>query len=255
MDAPPEVVWRALTEAEELRRWFPLDARVMPGEGGRVWLSWGPGVEGEAPIHIWEPPRRFGWTEGQEGQPGALAVDFHVEGRGGRTVVRLVHSGFGASADWDDYYDAVEGGWTYFLFNLRWHLERHRDTPRDLVWVRRPTTRTVEEVWGALLGAEGLGVMEKGLEPEEETYRLSLPDVGRLEGRTVFVRAPRNFAGTIPELGDALLFIEMEMGGERWHCGVWLSTWGLTGERVAELRRALAGAVGRMLPAPADAAR
>jgi uncharacterized protein YndB with AHSA1/START domain len=36
-----EDVWRALTDPQELRRWFPLDATVTPGEGGRMFLSWG----------------------------------------------------------------------------------------------------------------------------------------------------------------------------------------------------------------------
>jgi uncharacterized protein YndB with AHSA1/START domain len=37
--APPEAVWNALTDPEELKRWFPLDARVKPGPGGEIFLS------------------------------------------------------------------------------------------------------------------------------------------------------------------------------------------------------------------------
>lgn len=36
IEAPIERVWRALTEAAELERWFPLEARVEPGEGGSI---------------------------------------------------------------------------------------------------------------------------------------------------------------------------------------------------------------------------
>ena len=39
IDATPEEVWRALTDAGELMRWFPLQARVTPGKGGSVF--WG----------------------------------------------------------------------------------------------------------------------------------------------------------------------------------------------------------------------
>jgi uncharacterized protein YndB with AHSA1/START domain len=43
INATPENVWRALTGAGELMRWFPLQARVTPGTGGqtgvRVWLT------------------------------------------------------------------------------------------------------------------------------------------------------------------------------------------------------------------------
>jgi len=37
--APPEAVWKALTDPEELKRWFTLDAPVKPGPGGEIFLS------------------------------------------------------------------------------------------------------------------------------------------------------------------------------------------------------------------------
>jgi uncharacterized protein YndB with AHSA1/START domain len=40
---PIEEVWKALTDANELARWFPLEARVTPGLGGKIFVSWGPG--------------------------------------------------------------------------------------------------------------------------------------------------------------------------------------------------------------------
>jgi hypothetical protein len=63
INAPAEVVWKALADAEELTRWFPLQARVTPGLGGSVWISWGPPYEGEAKIEIWEPNRRLRLVE------------------------------------------------------------------------------------------------------------------------------------------------------------------------------------------------
>jgi uncharacterized protein YndB with AHSA1/START domain len=57
LDAPLEAVWKALTDGEELSLWFPLPARVTPGAGGSVWMSWGPLWEGEAKIEIREPNR------------------------------------------------------------------------------------------------------------------------------------------------------------------------------------------------------
>ncbi len=40
IDAPVRDVWRALTDADELMRWFPLEARAEPGEGGSIWMRW-----------------------------------------------------------------------------------------------------------------------------------------------------------------------------------------------------------------------
>ena len=55
--ATPAEVWRALTEAEELVRWFPLQARVTPGAGGTMFWSWGDTGDWETRIDAWEPGR------------------------------------------------------------------------------------------------------------------------------------------------------------------------------------------------------
>jgi uncharacterized protein YndB with AHSA1/START domain len=52
--APVEAVWKALTQSEELKRWFPLEAQATPGEGGKITLSWGPGFEGTSQIEAWD---------------------------------------------------------------------------------------------------------------------------------------------------------------------------------------------------------
>ena len=93
VNAPANAVWRALTEAEELTRWFPPVARVVPGAGGSMFLSWGDGVEGSGLIEIWEPNRRLRVIE------SAGAVDYLIEAQGEVTVLRIVHSGFGADDD------------------------------------------------------------------------------------------------------------------------------------------------------------
>ena len=234
ISADPGTVWKALTDPEELKRWFPLDARVEPGGGGRVWLSWGPGAEGEAPIHIWDEPRRFGWTEeypGEGSTPVRMMVDFHVEGKRGRTVVRLVQSGFGASADWDEMYDALKDGWTYFLFNLKHYLERHAGSPRRMVWARRKTDRTRDDQWSRLVGA-GTLVEVEDLRPDADC-RLVLDSAWA--GTVLSSRTGYHLAATVPELNEGLLLVELEGA----HVGVWLSTYGLEADRVAQLQRGM----------------
>ena len=251
IDARTEAVWKAISEGEEIRRWFAPEARVTPGVGGSIWLSWGGGVEGEGTIDIWEPGRRLRWLEswGSDGEteaseepsPGVIqtAVDFHIETRGGSTVVRLVHSGFSASADWDEYYDATLAGWTYFLWNLAFYLERHFGTPRTMVSERRPTTRAFEDVWSELLGPSGLAV--EGLETLTAGDRLALTVGDRSFGGDVkYVRYPRNLAATLQELNDALLFVEMEpSGGEAWSCGVWISAYGVDAHETSAVQAQL----------------
>ena len=63
--ASPEHVWKALTDAEELTRWFPLESDVQPGQGGKITLGWGPDLHGECPIRAWEPNKHLqtGWLD------------------------------------------------------------------------------------------------------------------------------------------------------------------------------------------------
>jgi uncharacterized protein YndB with AHSA1/START domain len=235
IDAPPDVVWKALTEADELIRWFPVEARVQAGLGGRVWLSWGPGVEGEAPITAWEPNRRFGWTETRG--PVKLAIDFHLEASGGPTVVRLVQSGFGDGAEWDDEFHMTEGGWSYFVEHLRWYLERHRGTPRDLVSFREAVPMPRPEAFERLLAALGLPVEGGGrTEAAPVPYETVTPSGDRLSGTVVAASPGTGQLGfTIREIGDAIAFIETEPhpGGSR--PAFWLSTYGLGG-RLQEVK-------------------
>src|SRR5215470_3717550 len=88
-------LWKALTEAAEIQRWFAPEVRVTPGEGGSMWISWGEGIEGEAQIVAWEPGRRLVTRMGER------TVEYIIESNGAETVLRLVHSGFGPDASFD----------------------------------------------------------------------------------------------------------------------------------------------------------
>jgi uncharacterized protein YndB with AHSA1/START domain len=126
IEAAPEAVWEALTEGEKLTRWFAPEAAVTPGLGGRIRLSWGPGMEGEAPITGWEPGRRLAWTE-RGGSDAEVEVEFLLEpAGGGKTEVRLTQRGAVTAA--------AAGGWQCFLRLLRLDLEKHRGLEARHVW-------------------------------------------------------------------------------------------------------------------------
>lgn len=228
VDVSPEEVWEVLTTGPGLERWFPLEAKVEPEES--IWLSWGPGSEGRAPIRIWDPPRRFGWTESygedEDGRPMEVAVDFHVEGRSGETVVRLVHSGFSTSADWDDMFDAVKDGWRYFLFNLAFYFRHHAGRDRRMVWRRQPTELSREDAWSRLREAE---LVADG--PGEATLRLA----GDQPAAGVSARPGYHYAAVLPELGASLWFVELE--GR--HVGFWLSVYDEDRDDIGVLQTAL----------------
>ena len=47
IDAPIEEVWKAITEAEAIARWFAPKMTVEPGAGGFVLADFGPGMESQ----------------------------------------------------------------------------------------------------------------------------------------------------------------------------------------------------------------
>jgi uncharacterized protein YndB with AHSA1/START domain len=126
LNAPPERVFRALTDPDELIRWFMDAARLDLRPGGAlhfVWKGYGP-VDGRV-LDV-APPHRFvfAWSEGPELGETTIAIDLSAEGGG--TRLRLVHTGFGASGDWDRVYVDTDGGWTEELEHLRLWLEEGR---------------------------------------------------------------------------------------------------------------------------------
>jgi uncharacterized protein YndB with AHSA1/START domain len=224
IEASPEAVWEALTTKEGLESWFPLEAAVEPGVGGSITLSWGPGVEGTAPIGTWEEGRRLVWIEGGSDDPAAVpvAVDFQIEGRSGKTVVRLVHSGFQATDDWGEFADHLDSGWRYFLFNLKHYLEHHAGQTRRMVWRRVPVTIDRDLFWQRLRSKDGL-VRSNGPDVPPTSVELWTGEPARL----VQVTPSIHLAAAVPDWNDGLLFVELEPGRERFHIGVWLSLYGV----------------------------
>ena len=242
IDATLEEVWHALTTGEGIARWFAPHAAVTPGEGGSVSIGWDPKEMWTTPITVWEPLRRMQTVSempSADGRMVRLAVDYHLEAQGGRVRVRLVHSGFDDSGSWDDYIDGLDAGWTYFLFNLKHAIERHRGADRRQLSTRFRTTAPAGEDH-PVFGAKGLRVQGPvaGLRPGDGC-RLALGGV-EVDATVVVRRAPRAIAFVVPAWNDALLFVEREGMKETHHVGVWLSLYGVPETTAAPLQQGLA---------------
>jgi hypothetical protein len=120
----PEEVRAAVAIAEGVSSWFvPTEKRAA----GTVVSHFGPRMGAIALESAWEPPRRFA-AESELG-PGAptVATEWIVEAKaGGTCVVRVVHSLFASSADWDDQLEGVEAGWADYFEILRLYLTHFR---------------------------------------------------------------------------------------------------------------------------------
>jgi uncharacterized protein YndB with AHSA1/START domain len=230
IDADAATVWRALTEGEELKRWFPLDARVTPGEGGKMWVSWGEGMDWETPIALWEPNRHLRTVDPA---PSVLAVDYYIESKGGQTVLRIVHSGFAADA-WDDELETMEGGWRAFLATLRNYLEQHRGEPRTMAYFRHPVIEMERrEAFPLMLEALGVPFVNEGQHFAGPLF----------QGAAEISAPPVNFSGPLENFGRGFLMIEMEPGRGRCRPAVWVSLYGEAAAQAAALQERLSDLV------------
>ncbi|HTI38913.1 MAG TPA: SRPBCC domain-containing protein [Vicinamibacterales bacterium] len=241
IDATLEEVWQALTTGEGIARWFAPHAAVTPGEGGSVSVGWDPNEMWTTPITVWEPLRHMQTASempSKDGRVVRLAVDYYLEAQGGRVRVRLVHSGFDDSESWDGYIDGLDAGWTFFLFNLKHALERHRGVDRQQLSARfRTTARRGED--HPVFGAKGLHVRPSigGLQPGDGCH-LSLGGV-EVDAIVAVRHAPRTVAFLVPAWNDALLFVEREGMKETHQLGMWLSLYGVPETTAASLRQGL----------------
>ncbi len=226
IEATPEEVWQSLTEEAGLERWFAPVARVTQGVGGSVYLSWGEGMEGTAPIHLWEPGRRFGWTEG----PKKVEFEIVPGAGGGGTKLHLVHSGFGAEANFDNEYDSTLGGWTIFLAMFRHGAAHFRGRPARHVYSLRMIDQPVDAVWSRFRfsslaeGAECRAELGGGLTVEGRVIRYLRPGYLCLEtgGDTIVgVFVEKGGKGRSMFTLQAILFGEAAMAGDQqWRDGI-----------------------------------
>ncbi len=257
IDASPEIVWKALTDAHELEQWFPISSDVEPGVGGSILLSWGSPWDGRAPIQIWEPSRhlRIGWPWGgpadQADGPLPLSVDYHLEARGAGTRLRLVHSGFAKGPDWDLEYHGVSSGWTFELRSLKHYLERHQGSRRAIAWARVRVAADRARAWARLFSDDALRVTPEhsSLHPGD-SCAIRSPDGLDLAGSTLIAQPPAQFAAVLPALNDALFRVEAALLPpapgtlEVW---AWVSLWGDARSHAKDLEASLTRTLDRAL--------
>jgi uncharacterized protein YndB with AHSA1/START domain len=125
--APRDDVFRALTDAGALKRWWITDGTSEPRTGGRFRYEWrmaDPGndhvqegtydavVDGVVVAYPWATPTND------------THVTFALAEGDGATQLSLVHSGFAAD---DDVHARHAQGWQGFLANLKSVLEAGED--------------------------------------------------------------------------------------------------------------------------------
>ena len=126
IDAPVDVVWRTVTEPDQITLWFAdkVDLEITPGTLG--YLGFGE-QGGPVLVETVDPPTRFSfrWNHpaGDEPAPGnSILVEFTLVDEGGQTRLRVVESGLEPlpwpEADKQRYADEHTEGWGKFLDRL-----------------------------------------------------------------------------------------------------------------------------------------
>ena len=169
----PEEVWQALATGPGISSWFvPTEIEERDGKPVAVKFKFGPGIEPRAKVTAWQPPRMFaqegdGWTP--DSPP--MATEWRIETRGGGTcTVRIVHSHFASTDDWDNQLEGAKEGWAGFLNILRLYLTYFRGQRSAIMQVTTPIASTEAEAWETLtaaLGVKGVSVGQRWTTPAD----------------------------------------------------------------------------------------
>jgi uncharacterized protein YndB with AHSA1/START domain len=167
----PEEVWQALATGPGISSWFvPTEIDERDGKPVAVKYNFGPGMEIRSVVTACDPPRIFaqeaaGWSP--DSPP--MATEWRIEARGGGIcIVRIVHSLFASTDDWDNQLEGAKSGWSGFLRTLRIYLTHFRGQRSAIMQVTTPVASTEAEAWDTLtaaLGVKGLSVAQRWTTP------------------------------------------------------------------------------------------
>jgi len=187
----PEEVWQAIATGPGITSWF-VPAKVEERQGGAITLDFGPGMEVQSVVKVWDPPRQF-VAEGNVGPDSPTVADeWTIEAKAGGTCrVRVVHSWFASTDDWDNQYEDVEKGWPAFFRILGLYLAHFRGQPSELIQLLAMSTESKSASWKKLLESLGLTRLVEGQRAEA-------------------AQGAPSFAGIVERVVDEELFVRLE---------------------------------------------
>lgn len=210
----PEEVWQAIATGPGISSWF-VPSEVEEREGGTAVSHFAPdsSMDSVATITEWDPPRRFAANTDELG-PGAspVATEWIVEARsGGTCVVRVVHSWFASTDDWDSQFEGHEMGWAAFFRILHLYLTHFRGQTASSFQLMGFAPEPVSQAWDALTAPLGLAGVSEG-------QSVKSPDgAPRLSGR-VEQAGPPEYPQLLLRLDEPAPgiahFFAMPMGGQ-----------------------------------------
>ncbi len=159
----PEQVWHAVATTAGNRAWFTkatIDGRV----GGVIRFDFGAEGSSAGEVTEWQPPHRFGYVE-RDWMPGAppVATEITITARGGnRSIMRMVHSLFASTDDWDGQLENFESGWPGFFVVLGLYLTHFAGQKAAPFQVMSSVEGEHLEIWRTLTAALDLTTAAAG---------------------------------------------------------------------------------------------
>jgi uncharacterized protein YndB with AHSA1/START domain len=128
--APPKKVFRAISDPDEITKWFLKDAQISTRKGGRYTFEWNGGYQHSGRVLEFARGRSLTLTWPQfDGKEviGDTKVRFTVEPKGKGALLKILHSGYQKQEKWVEPYAGTHAGWSYFVMNLKSVLEHGHD--------------------------------------------------------------------------------------------------------------------------------
>ena len=117
-NAPIELVWRAISEADLMKKWY-FDVHNFKAEVGCEFTFEG-GKEEKRYTHLCEilevvPNRKLKYSWRYKGYEGLSFVTFELSSMGEKTNLKLIHEGLESFVDPDFARENFVGGWKYLI--------------------------------------------------------------------------------------------------------------------------------------------
>lgn len=115
--ATNERVFKALTQKEDLERWFVQEVDIELKPGGTIRTNWAPGVGENGKVLEVEPFQSFSFTWEGAFSPTPTTLAFQLTKEKDGTLVTFTHSGIGEGEGWEAYTN-MSKGWDAHLNDL-----------------------------------------------------------------------------------------------------------------------------------------
>jgi uncharacterized protein YndB with AHSA1/START domain len=153
----PEELWQAMATGPGYAAWFTR-ATIEERVGGALRFHFGADISTSGEVTFWDPPHRVGYIEKEwNGDAPPVATEITIASRGGgQCIVRMVHSLFASSDDWDDQLESFENGWPGFFEILRLYLQHFKGQQGASFQVMAKAEGDQRAAWSSL--TDGLGL-------------------------------------------------------------------------------------------------